>query len=74
MSTTSLDAPPEVLKVIKASLPFAMRLVGPKILASSALFLLPMVALAQQSNWPQQGDYYDYALQIQRWRIPPLKI
>jgi hypothetical protein len=61
MLTPLLDAPPEVLKVIKARLPFAMRLVSPKILASSALFLLPMVALAQQSYRPQQGDYYDYA-------------
>ena len=61
MSTTSLDALLEVFKVIKARLPFATRLVGPKILTSSALFLLPMVALAQQSNRPQQGDYYDYA-------------
>ena len=61
MSKPLLDAPPEVLKVIKARLPFAMRLVSLKILASSALFLLPMVALAQQSNRPQQNDYYDYA-------------
>jgi hypothetical protein len=61
MSTTSLDALPEVLKVIKARLLFATRLAGPKIFASSVLFLVPMVALAQQSNRPQQGDYYDYA-------------
>jgi hypothetical protein len=61
MSTTSLGALPEVLKVIKARLLFATWLVGPKLLASSALFLLPMVALAQQSIRPQQGDYYDYA-------------
>jgi hypothetical protein len=61
MSKTSPNAPPEVLKVSKVRPLFAMRLVVPKILASSALFLLPMVALAQQSNRPQKADYYDYA-------------